>query len=236
MAEQPPTSSPPQLPSETVRGIVSLLIFVHLLALVLAIGSYTQASLFQRQLVRALRPYVRTLNFDLTHVFPAVARLHLTHAGPTDVDFQISGQGKLADGKVADWQLPRADLFPPIRRVRDQNLANVIGAMTESEQEDREAVLPRSLAAAELRKVAAKSGSITVTAHYLLEIGDLNSTETRLRDPFDASYFRPVFDARVIATPSGGVDLLKSVGKGEVAPVTGASGATRKSAPAKSKE
>ena len=230
------TPSPPKLPSETVRGLVSLLIFVHLLALIVAMGSYTSASVFQRQLVTALRPYIRTLNFDLAHVFPTVARLHLTHAGPSDVDFQIAGEAKLPSGEFSKWQLPREGLFPPIRGTRDQTLANVVGGLLEADQEEREALLPRALAAAELRKADAKSGTITVIAHYLLEIEDLKSPDTKLRNPFDANYFRPVFAASVIATPFGGVDLLKSVGKGEVAPVTGASGNTSKSTPAKGKE
>ena len=236
MATPSPSPQPPQLPSETVRGFVSLLIFVHLLALIVALASYTRASVFQQQLLTAFRPYVRTLNFDLAHVFPSSARLHLTHAGPGDVDFRISGKAKLPSGEFSDWQLPRPGLFPPIRGTRDQTLANVVGGLLESEQEERETMLPRALAAAELRRAGAKSGTVTVTAHYLLEIDDLNSPETQLRDPFNANYFRSVFDASVIARSAGGVDLLKSVGKGEVAPVTGASGSTSKSTSAKKKE
>lgn len=233
---QSENTSPPNLPSEGIRGIVSLLLVIHLFALAVALGSYTSASMLQRQLSATLRLYTRTFNFDLAHVFPAVARLHLTHAGPGDVDFQITGEAKLPNGTKQPWQLPRAGLFPPTRSNRDQALANVVGGLMENENEEQEALLPRALAAAELRKAGAKSGTITVTAHYLLELEDLNAPETSRRDPLDASYYRPVFQASVIASSNGGVDLLKAVGKGEVAPVTAASGNTSKSSAPSSKK
>jgi hypothetical protein len=233
----PENPKPPELPSEGVRGIVSLLLVVHLFAIVVVLGSYTSASMLQRQLAATLRLYTRTLNFDLTHVFPAVARLHLTHAGPSDVDFTITGTANLKGGTKQPWQLPRPGLFPPIRANRDQALANVVGGLMDEENDEQESLLPLALASAELRKAGAKSGSITVTAHYLLELEDLNAPETNRRNPFDASYFRNVFQANVIAERNGRFSLLKSVGKGEVAPVTGASGNTSKSTePASKKE
>ena len=231
MESQTPTQKPPQLPSETVRGLVSIFLIVHLFALTISLAAYVSASLFQRQLVTAMAPYLRTFNFELTHAFPAVARLHLTHASPTDVDFRVSGTVKLPDGKKQTWEIPRGGLFPPIRYRRDQTLANVVGGLTESENENQESLLPRALAGGELKKLAARTGTITVTAHYLQELNDLKATETKLRDPFDASYYQPVFDANVVANHAGVVSLLKSAAKGEVAPVTGAGGNPSQSVP-----
>lgn len=231
----PASNKPTQLPSETVRGLVSLFLVIHLFAIGVALASYASASVLERQLATTLRPYLRTFNFDLTHVFPAVARLHLTHAGTSDIDFRITGEAKLPDGKSGTWQLPRAGLFPPIRHSRDQALANVVGGLMERENDEQEALLPRALAAAELRRTGAKSGKIAVTAHYLLDLEDLNAPETKLRNPFDASYYRTVFEARVITNRTGDVDLLKFAAKGEVAPVTGARGGPAKS-PASKKE
>ena len=233
MESQTPTQKPPQLPSDTVRGLVSLFLIIHLFALTVSLAAYVSASLVQRQLVIAMGPYLRTFNFELTHAFPAVARLHLTHANPTDVDFRVSGTVKLPDGKSQTWEIPRTRLFPPTRYRRDQTLANVVGGLTESENESQESLLPRALAAAELKKAGARKGEVTVTAHYLQEITDLKASETKLRDPFDASYYRPVFAADVLANAAGVVSLLKSTAKGEVAPVTGAGGNTSKSTPQK---
>jgi hypothetical protein len=230
------TSKPPELPSEGVRGIVSLLLVVHLFAVVVVLASYTSASLLQVQLAKTLRPYTRTLNFDLTHVFPAVARLHLTHAGPTDVDFTVTGTANVKGAKQP-WQLPRPSLFPPIRANRDQALANVVGGLMDEENDEQEALLPLALASAEIRKAGAKSGAVTVTAHYLIELEDLKSLEAARKDPFDASHYRNVFQANVIQERNGSFSVLKSVGKGEVAPVTGAGGNTAKPAePASKKE
>lgn len=215
----------PQLPSESVRGFVSLLLLIHLFAVAVGLLAYTSASPLERRMVRTMSPYLRTLNFDLTHVYPAVARLHLTHAAPTDVDFTITGTARLPDGKTVDWKLPRSGLIPAIRSQRDQYLANTVGGLTDRESEELEAILPRAMAAAELRRSNARSGSIKVTAHYLPELEDLGGTDASRRNPDDPSYFRDVYDADALLGP-GGIDLLKKAAKGEVAPLTGASTAT----------
>lgn len=220
--KSPPVVS--SMPSEGVRGFVSLLLVVHLFAIGVALMAYSSASLLELKLLRALGPYLHTFNFGLTHVYDAPARLHLTHAGPSDVDFRISGETKGPNGTSRTWQIPRDGLFPPIRYHRDQSLANVVGGLMTREDEELEAVLPRTIATAELKRSNAQSGTVKVTAHFLQELEDLTASETSRRDPFDASYYRDVFDARAIAGPLGGVDLLKSSAKGEVAPVTGASG------------
>jgi hypothetical protein len=212
----------PQLPPESVRGIVSLLLIVHLFAVAVGLAAYTSASSMERRVVTALAPYIRTFNFDLTHVFPAVARLHLTHAGPSDVDFTISGTVRLPDKQTVDWTLPRKGLRPAIRAQRDQYLANTIGSLMDRESEEQEAILPRAVAAAELHRHNAKSGSIKVTAHFLQEIEDIGGSDVSRRDPNNPSFFRDVFEADAIGP--GNVDLLKKSAKGEVAPLTGATG------------
>jgi hypothetical protein len=219
----PERDSQPQLPPESVRGFVSLLLIIHLFAIGIGLAAYTSASPVERRLVATLAPYLRTFNFDLTHVFPAVARLHLSHAGPSDIDFTITGTVRLPDKQSADWTLPRKGLRPAIRAQRDQYLANTIGSLTDRESEEQEAILPRTVAAAELRRHSAKSGSFKVTAHFLQEIEDIGGSEVNRRNPEDASFFRDVFEANVLLGP-GGVDLLKKAAKGEVAPLTGTTG------------
>jgi hypothetical protein len=229
----PQQSPPPQLPPESVRGLVSLLLIIHLFAVGIALAAYTSASPIERRIVTTLAPYIRTFNFDLTHVFPAGARLQLTHAGPSDIDFTVSGMVRLPDKQTADWSLPRKGLRPAIRAQRDQYLANAIGSLMDRESDELEAILPRAISAAELRRQNAKTGSIKVTAHFLQEPEDIGGSDVKRRNPDDAGFFRDVFEADVLLGP-GGVDLLKKAAKGEVAPLTHKPGAA--TPPANSKE
>jgi hypothetical protein len=218
--ESNPPPPSPALPSETVRGFVSLLIIIHVFAVVVALASYTSASRLQIKLSKEmLAPYLRNFNFDMTHVYPAVTRLHLTHADVADIDFALSGELKNAAGQPESWQLPESGLWPRIRYQRQLQLANAAGGLAQREDEEAE-ILPRALATSKLQAAGAKSGTLKVTAHYLPNIEDLTSPETARRDPFNATYYQAVFDAKTLAGPMG-LDLLKTSAKGEVAPVSG---------------
>lgn len=230
----PDPTPQPQLPSESVRGLVSLLLIIHLFAIVVGLAAYPSASPVEVRLVTTLAPYLRTFNFDLAHGFPAPARLFLTHAGPTDIDYIVTGTVRQPDHKTAEWRLPRSGVLPLIRAQRDQYLANTIGSLTDGQMEEQlEAVLPRAVAGAELKRHGGKSGTLKITAHYLQEVDALGGSEVNRRNPNDPSYFRDTFEANVLLGPSG-VDVLKKAAKGEVAPLTGASGATK--TPANNKE
>lgn len=220
MPEQTPS---PQLPSESVRTFVSLLLIVHLFAIGIAFFAYPSTSLLEGRIVRTLGPYLRTFNFDLAHVYPTAARPFLTHAGPTDIDYTVTGTVRLPDRTTVEWQLPRKGLFPLVRTQRDQALANTAGSLTDSQMEDMEVILPGALATAELQRNNAKSGTVKVTAHYLQEIQAIGGSEVNRRNPNDPSYFRDAFEATVLLGPSG-VDVLKKAAAGEVAPLTGSSG------------
>jgi hypothetical protein len=229
------TQPTPQL-SETARGIISLLLAIHLFTLTIVLGSYTSASPLLMRISDVLGPYARTLNLDLVHAFTAPARLHLTHAGPTDIDFIVRGETNVPQGEPVAWEIPRTGLLPPYRRLRDQNLANAMGQLTDRQNEELEAILPRAVAAAELAKAGAKAGSIRIVAHYLQQLTDVQSPTLNRRDPLDASYYSNVFEARVLAAPGGTVDLLKTSSSArDVAPVTRPNSPTGKSTTAPSR-
>jgi hypothetical protein len=207
--------------SETTQGLIGLFLVIHLFTLTVIFASYTSASPLLTRVSDVLSPYARSFNFDLVHAFNAPARLHLTHAGPTDLDFIVRGEANAPQGAAVAWEIPRAGLIPPYRRLRDQNLANTLGQLTDREDEELESILPRAVAGAEMAKAGAKSGTIRIVAHYLQQPEDMTSPTTSRRDPFDASYFSNVFEARVLAAPGGSVDLLKtSTSARDVAPVT----------------
>ena len=139
-----------ELPSSEVRGIVGLLLFIHLFTVTVALTSYVFPSALQARLLQVFGLYSATLNFDLApNVYPA-GRLYLTY-GDTfsevgDVDFSIEIDATLPDGAVDKITIPAPGLWPGDRR-HYQALANAAGAMATSE--DVEPVLLRSIAASD---------------------------------------------------------------------------------------
>jgi hypothetical protein len=219
----PSAPQPASLPSPAVRTTVSLLLFMHLFAITVAIVAYPQPSMIETRLKQTLDPYLQPLNFDLSQAVYASGRLQLTHAAPTDVDYAIEVDAKQKDGTKLQPALviPQPDLWPPQRRRRDQALANATGALigNEAVADDLEALLPKAIASSVLAANGGTAGAIRVKAHYLLAIESRDSTSAKLSDPFDPSRYSNAFDAQVLVS-RGRVDLLKASAAGEAAPVT----------------
>lgn len=205
-----------QLPPQGVRTTISLLLFMHLFGLTIGLAAYASPSSLQTRLKSFFGTYLQTLNFD----FYNSARLYLTHASPTDIDFSIEVSSKNAQGETETLTIPPAGLFPAQRTQRYQALANAAGNLATGEQIDEEmaAVLPKSIAASLLARQGATSGTVRVKAHYLMAIEDFESTTIARRDPFDPSRYTTSYEAQVLVRPDG-VDLLKTSAAGEVAPV-----------------
>ena len=220
MAQVRPSSDDAPLPAQGVRTTISLLLFMHLFGLVLGLTAYASPSSLQMKLKVVFGAYLQTLNFD----FYNSARLYLTHASPTDIDFTVEVTSKGADGQVATLTLPPADLFPPQRTRRYQSLANAAGSLATPPQpgepidEEMAAVLPKSIAASLLARQGATSGTVKIRAHYLVSVDDFESDVIARRDPFDAMRYATSYEAQVLLRPDG-VDLLKTAAAGEVAPV-----------------
>jgi hypothetical protein len=141
-----PTQEPPQLPSQGVRTLVSLLLFLHLFSLGVVFMSYgnplgieEQESL-NRRLLDVLSPYVETFNLNLGHRYRVptppetavepTARYYLTHGKPTDVDFVVEIDARKKDGTAEKVTIPPSNLWPHQRYLRYQMLANAIGSLS----------------------------------------------------------------------------------------------------------
>jgi hypothetical protein len=218
---QPPaTDVDAQLPSSEVRGIVGLFIFIHLFAVAVALTSYVFPSALQLRLLEVLGPYSGTLNFDLAPNTYPTSRFYLTYADTFsevgDADFGVQIETSLPDGTVEKTTVPMPGLWPGERR-RYQALANAAGAMASSE--DVEPVLLRSIAGSVLKRSGANRGLVRVVAHKPLPRAAFESSDSSARNPLDARYYATVYEAHVLISPTGKVDLVKKAAAGEVAPV-----------------
>lgn len=163
--EPPPSSSP-------VRTLVSLLIFIHLFGVSLALLSYTAASPIEQRVLEIL-PYLKVLDIDPIHTYPSLARWHLTHSMPTDVDFFVEVTAVMSDGATQTVTIPPAGIWPAQRLRRYQSLANVMGTLIENE--DLESLLPKAIGGSILRQAGSKRGTIRIVAHDLPSMEDFTS-------------------------------------------------------------
>jgi len=210
------TTSDADLPSQGVRTFVTLAIIVHLVAITVALGAYTEPSRLLIVLKKVFAPYTRTLKFDVVGRYYSGARWHLTHASETDVDFAVEVDAELPGGKTEAVILPPS-VRPGIRWRRYQTLANAAGSVAANDE--LQSILARSIAASALENLDAHRGTVTVRGHYLPSLKDFNSMDPARSNPMDKMYFANLYEAQVFAQ-AGQVELLKKSSAAEVAPRT----------------
>jgi hypothetical protein len=217
MPSSPRDRATSSAPSAEVRGLISFLLFIHLFVVVMGLAAYVQPSPLEERLRDLFAPYLVALNFDLKSTAYPTGRFYLTHDRETDVDAVIRIEAKLSDGTEQSLTIPEPGLWPPERRRHYQALANA--AETLAENEDLQAALPRTIAGAVLRSWGAKTGDVRIDRHLPLGRADVESSDPKRHDPFDASRYSTVYDAHVLLSAGGQVDLIKKVAAGETAPV-----------------
>jgi len=217
MAADPQTAGPKLPWSPEIRSWVSLLLFVHLFAVLVAVTTYSRPSGLQVQLHDLFAPYLRNLHMTALPASYPFARFYLTHALPTDVDFTCSVDLTNKDGSVETVSIPASGLWPLVRLRRYQALANAAGTLSEGEaNEDLASILPKAIAGSILQARGASEGTVRCRAHYLPEMEALAGNEAAIRTALEN--YRDVYQAQVFVT-STGVELLKKSTTLEVAPV-----------------
>ena len=204
-----------------------MFLFIHLFAVAIALASYTDPSTLQERLRTVLAPYLTTLNFDLNPNAYPTGRFYLTHDLPIDVDAVIHVDATLPDGEERSITIPEPGLWPPERRRHYQALANAANTLVESD--DYQAVLPKAIAGAILRSWGATSGTVRIERHLPLQLDEVDSSDSSKSNPFSPKHYSTVYEAKVLVSPSGQVDLVKKVAAGEVAPVDKNRGQTKNS-------
>jgi len=172
-----------ELPAESIRVSVSLLLFVHIFSVlvVLAFGA-TGAPLY-RQLhdhVPGLRHYLQALHLDLGFNY------QLTSGDALDFDHFIEVDLMLADGSTKTVLLPEPDTFPRERRNRLRSLARSAASLVGNEQ--LESVLPRQIAVSVFRRHGGAEGdefehTIRVKRHLPPNLDAINAVSDGLPPP-----------------------------------------------------
>ncbi len=206
--------------SPEVRSWVSLLLFVHLFAVVVAMTSYTRPSGLQEKLHALFAPYLRNLHLTAVPASYPFARFHLTHNTSSDVDFSCEIDSAGPAGTSEKSILPQPGLWPAVRWRRYQNLANATGALASDEANDEfGSILPRAIAGSVLKRGGASQGTFRCRAHYLPEIDEMDDVVADNRGPLEK--YATTYEAQVFISSSG-VELLKKSTTLEVAPVESA--------------
>jgi hypothetical protein len=216
-----PAASDSQQPkikwSPETRTWVSLLLFVHLFAVVVAVTTYTRPSALQRRLHGVFAPYLRNLHLTALPSSYPFARFHLTFAGESDVDYSVEVDTLLVDGTTETIELPRTPLQPLVRWRRYQALANAAGTLSSGDMGDAAtSILPKAIAGGILRSENATGGAIRIRAFGIPDENSLDSLEAVARAAKEN--VSDVYEAQVILGPSG-VELLRKSTTLDSAPI-----------------
>jgi hypothetical protein len=196
---------------------VSLLLFMHLVAVFVAVTTYTRPSDSQLLVHRLFAAYLRPLHLTPVRETYPFARYYLTLGAPDDVDFACTVDYTAADGTPGTYTIPQGGLTPPIRNRRYQALANAAGSLAAEEENDEFAnELPRAIGGAILRRNRVEKGIVRLRAHYMPELEQMAQVEAGERGPLEN--FRNIYEADVFLSGDT-VELLKKSTTLENAPV-----------------
>ena len=196
--------------SETMRGIVSLVIFVHLFCVAVGLFANESTSVLAVQLRRVLGPYIRLLNLD-PQFLPG---FHLTHAMEYEDHHQlvieVAGEEPIyipnQDGSLWGERLG-------FRQPRYLNLTRQFGLFAEEDNDQAMAELARAIGGSLMTKTGAKQMVLRcqrLGPHPLDPVMDQGNL------PIDTLY-----RADVIVDDAGVVRVHKQVNADEAAPVRG---------------
>lgn len=214
--------SQPQLPSQTMRTILSLLLVLHLFALLVALVSNDWVSVLTGRLrsVPGVRPYLQLLFMDLSY------RYGLTSADRLDVDFQLEADMTLEDGSKKTVVFPEQGVWPKERYRRYERLVHAIAERTADGNDPAgTALIVQSVAARLFSEQGARKGRATphrirCRGHSLQAPGDVQAGDRHQQDPFDPRYYWTAYEATAWWLPDGEVELLPTEGAGDTAPPT----------------
>lgn len=213
---QAPSAQPSgnDLPPESVRTWISLLLFIHLFMVAVAILAYPSPSTLEQRLCSTLNPYLRTLNFNLNHSAYSASRLHLTHAQDHDIDFKITATTTLKDGQQDVVTIPDPNARG-IRYRRQLAYANVAGSLAKNEQ--YEAILPKAVGGALMAQTGTKNATVMISERRLPAMEDITAGDEQRRNLNSGYYLRRSYEGNVFRIDRK-VEIIKKAATGDVAP------------------
>lgn len=209
ISSQKPTDDKSHLPSETTRGIASLLLIIHLICVLVAMSSNLAPSSLQLRLLEVLRPYTQTLNYDFYNTPDQLndtseqfnrTPYRITHANGDDVDHRIEllSKGK-SEQDSENWiVLPGAGFRGGDRYQRYQRLARNLAELADLEDADLTGSISQAVADSFLHHDQIEIVKLRCRRHMLQSMEDAASRDLQLKNPWHSSWFRDIYLANVI--------------------------------------
>jgi hypothetical protein len=211
------STSADEAESSPLRSLASLLIFIHLFCLAVAITANQAPSRLQERLLEIFRPYTQLLNFDVSFI-----RFDLTQETADDADHRIEYLLEGQDPATADnWVPLTAGIKGSDRRLRYQRLAaltNVFGARGD---DATCAVFASAIGVHLAQQRQQPIDQLRLRLHLLQSPDQLVSANLDERNPNSARFYQELYRARVI---DGGLAVQKVEDATQVAPTVRASG------------
>lgn len=216
------------LPGQEIRGIVSLLIIVHLFLVFLAMSTSTDSG--ASKLLRDIKEYTPGAERYLTQLWlDRGYDYHLMNDMPLDWDHHLDGTIHYPDGKQETLTLPEPSMWPSERRDRYAKLAwfvdyfvtRVTAADPPLEVDViRKNLLPGAIGAGLIRQHPdASSVALKCVYHRGISRNEMADADVRTRDPNDARYTEKVSDVSVVLTPEGRPQTFDNLPTPEVSPL-----------------
>ena len=206
---------PQGAPSEGVRTVVSLLLFIHLFCVFVALCANYEPSGLQVRFLRVVRAYTQLLNFDLNQT-----PYQLTHAEAIDVDHRI--EVLPADSDENDptaWRRIVSGHPAGERYKRYERLGEIVDVSTELGIDRRVATLASSVGAYSLAQEKIRPKQIRFRRHSLVSLEAYSPQGTpEDRDPHSPRYFSVIYAANAVVDESTGtVEVVKIESASDVA-------------------
>ncbi|MBX7071820.1 MAG: hypothetical protein K1X71_01620 [Pirellulales bacterium] len=202
------TAEANMLPAGALRTGLSIFLFAHLFAVIIAIvgrGPVPSPLTSRVANLSILAEYRRLLHIDSAYAFP------LTRADEFDIDYVIEALVTLPTGEAQTLLMPDSSIAG--ERARHWRMLGQYMALY-LEDADRESLLATGIGQGLIARYDAKDVDLKLKAHYLQDRGGY----LQKPDPNRDDLWRDRYEARIWMS-GGAPRLLKKENRGEAAPV-----------------
>ena len=208
---RPPDAASP------ARSIASVLLFIHLFCILVALSANHASSPLQRRLLGIFRPYTTLLNFDHGHV-----RYDLTQGTADDAESRLEFLAATPTDPTRSeerWQQLQAGMRGSDRAERYRRLATLLNSAADRDDTNVAAIIGQALGAHLLAHHSLQLSEFRGRRHLLQTPEDLSDPGNSRYQPDDPAHFAEVYRGQAIVDRDRGEVLIQRVEeRGQVAP------------------
>lgn len=215
MAAKPRDPSPPveAAPHANVRSTLSVLLFIHLFCLFVALGSNYLLSPLQIRLLNTLAPYIQFFKIQPTAPYHLTDGTEITHDHVLEVEVTAGPQ------KGEFFHLPEGRVAGRPDRQRAQFLARTVSATHYFGAQENTAALARAVGAHVLAQADNEEVVVRCRRRQPQEREFDATNPATPADPASDAYLNTIYQARVWRDQYGQIQLLKIEETKVVAPL-----------------